>query len=72
MDKAVQTQDQSYCTDCGVIPVSSQGSMCDRCIDSFYQWLRWDEFYSEQELEDRLQTLAREYEYQAVYHIRRF
>ena len=59
MDKAVQTT--SYCSDCGVIPVSSQGSMCDRCIDSFYQWLRWDEFYSEQELEDRLQTLAREY-----------
>lgn len=73
MDKAVQRQDQvSYCSDCKVTPVSSQGSMCDKCTEDFYAWLKWEESYSAQEREDKLQTLSREYEYQEPFHTMRF
>lgn len=75
MDKAVHNsidqavhQTVSYCTDCKVIPVSSQGSMCTGCIEVFYIWLKWEDYYTAQELEDRLETLAREYAYQETYH----
>ena len=46
--------------------------MCDKCIADFYAWLKWEEYYTAQELTDRLETLAREYAYQERYHTMRF